>query len=135
MAKSYSASRLTAYALISALESDLRSIAIEYLREAGTPIELMGRELYQTISQRLAGDYGNVSDPALAELLDFADFGGIVDFLNRHRPKLPSGVAAALGAVAPDLQKIAPIRNRVMHARPLQFDDLAITLDVVENVR
>lgn len=131
----FSATRLTAYALLSALEADLRAIAVEFLQDLDIPERVLGTELFALTRQRLTADYGQVDAPALKELLEYSDLGAVIGLLNRYRATLPPAAASVFAQSTTDLARLAPIRNRVMHARPLHFDDLAVTIDVVEKLR
>ena len=45
------------------------------------------------------------------------------DLLNRHRTKLPGELADELRVGATRMDELVPVRNRVMHGRPLRVDD------------
>ncbi|MCC5578206.1 hypothetical protein IMZ11_21505 [Microtetraspora sp. AC03309] len=53
------------------------------------------------------------------------------DILNRQRAKLPSELAEELRSNTIRMDELVPIRNRVMHGRPLRADDPTNTLSVL----
>ena len=52
--------------------------------------------------------------------------------MNANADLLPESLARYIREVTPELEKIAPVRNRVAHGRPLNYDDLARTLEHAE---
>src|SRR5262249_42887631 len=64
-----------------------------------------------------------ILDPSSASLVEFIDFGEAFAILNRHRGMIPEAFAGAVRALTPAFETAVPIRNRVMHGRPLRADD------------
>jgi LuxR family transcriptional regulator, glucitol operon activator len=58
----------------------------------------------------------------------------LIQALGRHRGQLPAEINWRLKQTLPQLERLLGIRNRVMHSRPLNFDDLAITTHVAESL-
>lgn len=131
----FNAAKLTIYAVMSAIETDLRNLANEYLRDEMAPEDALGRDSYRLASERLNKEHPSAShQPSLADLLLYVDFPDAYDALNRHRAKLPQLVGTSLQQNTPRFTKLIPIRNRVSHSRPLQYDDLAQTLELAEQL-
>jgi LuxR family transcriptional regulator, glucitol operon activator len=131
----YSASRLTAYALLSALEEDLRNAITMHLADAASTEDLLGPERNLRCRERFDAANHSVAQPRFEDLVEFLDFSDSADLLSQHKQLLPVSVAAGLAKHLDDIHKLAPVRNRVMHGRPLQFEDLAFTIDVIERLR
>jgi len=53
--------------------------------------------------------------------------------LNAHRDKLPGDVGKYLREQTVAFDRLVPIRNRIAHSRPLNFDDLAVALDTCQD--
>src|SRR6185312_5164459 len=70
---------------------------------------------------------------SLSEILCYLDYADTYQLLNTHKTELMPEVAASIKQNLLSLEKLVPIRNRVSHSRPLNFDDLAIVLDVSES--
>ncbi len=132
---SYSASRLTLYAVLSAIEADLRRVIWMYLDSDLQPEGLFGEDSHRKASERFERDGGDSSHGlSLEEVLRYVDFGDLIGALNRHRARLPEPVGQYVKSVSPILEKLIPIRNRIAHVRPLNFDDLPLALDVAEEL-
>lgn len=126
----YSISRLTLFALMSAIESDLREVIVKFLSAERKSSQLLGVELFEQVKQRADKDMRDISEDSSIELcLAYVDFSDSYKLLNSHKNLLPNDHKVYLQKITPFLEKLAPIRNRVMHSRPLQHEDLSITLD------
>ena len=131
---SYSTSRLTAFALISSVEEDLRTLICRKLNGI-VPIQALGSEQYSEIIDRFLKDNDLPQRGLLlGDIADYLNFGDALQLLNRHAAILEKDLATALKYHTQALDSLIPIRNRVMHSRPLQFDDLASTLDVCQQL-
>jgi Tfp pilus assembly protein PilF/cold shock CspA family protein len=135
----YSVSRLTLFAVISALERDLRELVLDSLDPQLSMEELFAEndELFLKMQKRHRDDPESVSEsagPTARDLLAYSDFSDSNQLLQVHRKSLPTVVQNQVGTINATVQALAPIRNRVMHTRPLHFDDLAQTLDRVDEL-
>lgn len=129
---SYSVSRLTLFAALSALEKDLRMLVFDVLGSQLSIAELFtgNDELLSRVQKRHREDAEATSaTPNLQELLNYTDFADCNHLLQQHRQRLTSPIQTQLPAINDAVTTLAPVRNRVMHTRPLLFDDLARTLD------
>lgn len=122
----FSVSRLTIYALLSAVEEDLRAMLSNAFGPSTDPENAMGEPLFESANRRLVDELGAVRRRlTLDELLPYTDLGDLVDLLNRHRALLPVNVRDQLVRLNPQLQLLMPVRKRIAHVRPFRYDDLA----------
>ena len=131
---SYSAARLTCFALISALEQDLRSEIEAHLGEEVAKDILSEDEIAKALDRRPRGAK-IPDDPHLSTLIPYLDFGDSVQVLNRHKRKLPRELTEALGQINPRLARTTQIRNRVAHSRPMEIDDLSNIIDLTSELQ
>jgi LuxR family transcriptional regulator, glucitol operon activator len=125
----FSVSRLTLYAVLSAIEEDLRK-AIQHNLSHIDANQLLGEEVLKKAIKRVEIDLELDDKLASHELLlSYIDFADAYKTLNTHSKSLPANIAKYLKEITPNLEKLAPIRNRVAHSRPLNFDDLSVALD------
>ncbi|MEV0810040.1 cold shock domain-containing protein [Micromonospora sp. NPDC050200] len=108
------------YALIGALEDDLRDLVRAHLLGVTDERQLLG-PAYDKAVERYLDDAGAAS--AGSDILDYLDLGDEIAILNRSSQALPAGVRESLAASARRLEDLIGIRNRVMHRRPLLPDD------------
>lgn len=128
---SFNLVRLTLYGLIVAIDADLRALVVNQLASSKTPENIFPSELLAKLEAR-AEKEGGIDRDDLCEYLDFNDS---VQVLNRHKSEIDRVVSKFLAATSDDLQKLASIRNRVMHARPLQFSDYSVVDDFVKQIK
>jgi len=130
-----SVSRLTLFALITAFEDDLRNeIRSTLLPQRGIE-ELVGPEIYSKCLDRYNRDFDATQASSEAQLINYLDYAESVQILNKNKSLLSNLYSNHLTSVTQQLDSITPVRNRVMHTRPLLFDDLAKTLNVAALVR
>ena len=128
---SYSISRLTLFAVISAIETDLREIISNYLGLRTDLENVLGLELAKQTLERYEKDFGrNANPPTVDQLLTYIDFADSYKVINSNASSLAKDIAKYVRSVTVSFEKLAPIRNRVMHSRPLLFDDFATALDI-----
>ena len=131
----YSVSRLTLYAVLSAIEEDLRELVFVHLAPQKTTLDLLGRDLALKARERLEKDFGpSEKEPSLDQMLFYIDFGDLFAILNTNSILLPQDIAKYIKGITAQLSSLIPIRNRVAHHRPLNFDDLPKTLDIAEDL-
>ena len=128
-----SASRLTCFALLSAIEDDLRAVAEAELSEVDAQ-EVLANS-YEAARDRLIREIGrSTAYPSVKDLLPFIDFAEAFQLLIRNNTDLSDYYSEYLRRVAPRLQRLAPIRNRVAHTRPLDYEDFATTVDTAQDL-
>ena len=127
---SYSIVKLTLYALLTSLENDLRDVIRKQICH-NSPIDaVVGADLLQILKGRFdQDDNGGRSD--LFEYLDFADAFKLV---GANKAQLGADLKRAISENVPVFDRIAPIRNRVMHSRPLKFDDATQVTEAVRRL-
>ncbi len=128
-----SPARLMLYAAISAVETDLRNFITDHT-PSEEPREFLGTELYDRCHERAAQQEELLSSPTVVDLLPYADFADHFHLINANRALFPPGAASHIRDVTHKLEKLSPIRNRVMHSRPLQGADLPTTYDTIEGL-
>lgn len=128
-----SAARLMLYAVISSVETDLRVFISEHT-PAEDPLKFLGPDLHATCLERAAKEEDILSPTTVEGLIAYADFSDHYRLVNTHRHLFPSAIASHIRDITHKLEQLVPIRNRVMHSRPLQGSDLPTTLAVAEGL-
>lgn len=119
----FNLTRMTIYALISAVEEDLRTI----LKEHVTDQSVIDKELLERAKYRAEKDIGVLfEDIELKELIGYFDLGDTYQVINSNSTIFPKFIYDTIKNSTKSLEKIVSIRNRVMHIRPLNFDDLSL---------
>jgi LuxR family transcriptional regulator, glucitol operon activator len=121
--------RLTLYALISALERDLRDFLAEHVKPLVQPKNLLSPALRDRATDRFLKE-NSESSPDPRELLDYLDLGEEIQAIRTHDNALDAATRAYIKKYYLGLEAVIPIRNRVMHSRPLEFDDLPRVSDL-----
>lgn len=128
-----SVARLSLYALISAIEDDLRSTLVRFLPNDGNVRKLLGEELFKKLADRCESDLIDTAG-SLPDLIQYADFGDSIQLAKTYVSCLPQDLADQLKTNHQRLIETISVRNRVMHSRPLEFDDLAKVTDLCETL-
>jgi hypothetical protein len=68
------------------------------------------------------------------ELIQYVNLSDVLDILSRYSGELGSSFSVYFKKSMPELKSIVPIRNRVMHARPLHFDDYGRVADLAKHL-
>lgn len=77
---------------------------------------------------RRSNNYGFIeNDPIL--LIEYLDFGDSINLLNKFTGFFPNSFKESISKLSRELDKITPVRNRVMHSRPLEFEDFPLLAD------
>lgn len=129
------ATRLTCFALLSAVESDLRSAIREVATIAGLD-SFLPTDVQQNSSRRWSEDHKTSeadSPPGASELLDYADFADLGKLLHVLADQFVKMNDRAVRDAADNLISLAPVRNRVCHTRPLEPDDFAALYDLARD--
>lgn len=116
--------RLTLYAILSAIEGDLRSVVVDNLLPNARLEELIDPNTFKTAVDRYLRDNVAVESKIPAHnLVTYLDLGDALQCINRNAKLLPQGLRSSLQGHHAQLEAAIGIRNRVMHSRPLDFDD------------
>jgi cold shock CspA family protein len=106
------------FGIIDAFERDMREMIDRYLLGEMAEEDLLGSE-YEDAARKRAND----APDGHAPISDYLDLRPAYDLLNRYRELLPQAYARELRENTTSLDIIVPIRNRVMHGRPLKTND------------
>lgn len=132
---SNSSTRLTLFALLNAIEDDLRDVFVEMLASQFGPKELLDSACYDKCVERLTYEEGQFESPSGPQLIVYSDLGDLCQILNANRKHLPEAVGNELKSATADFQVLIPIRNRICHGRPLLFDDRQNVVEIVERLQ
>lgn len=126
--------RLTLAALIYAIEIDLKNLISRYLIPVNTNLEfIQDTELQVKIKNRFMKDYPALNpDDNLTDVIEYLDFQEFYTLLLKNKSLLPEHIYNDLKSLVSELDEIVPIRNRVMHTRPLMVGDFARIYSFVE---
>jgi len=131
---SFSATRLTLYAILSSIENDLRNIITAEL-ESHVDVETVIGDVWPGAKDRFIKEVGVFGrKPSLKEILYYVDFGDLYMILNRHKTEISLSAQNYIKANTKKFEDLVPIRNRVAHSRPLLFEDFPKVWDVAEDL-
>ncbi|MFP1759409.1 NB-ARC domain-containing protein [Lonsdalea quercina] len=130
---SYNLSRMTAYALLSSLEIDLRNLIKGHVvNQENLSVD---DGLLEKAMSRSEKDVGIIhGKDSEIDLIDYFDLGDTYQFINSNRTIFPQNIADHIKKQTPKLQKIVVLRNRVMHIRPLNYNDLPAIIDFCKEI-
>jgi tetratricopeptide (TPR) repeat protein len=121
---------MTIYALVSALEEDLRDYIKQNFGMRGHEESIFDQNLMNRAKSRLERDIGiKFEDNESEDLIDYFDLGDTFQFINSNSSISPGALPIQVKKQTKNFEKLVPIRNRVMHIRPLDFDDLPFAAD------
>jgi cold shock CspA family protein len=126
---SFNATRLTCFALISAIELDFRDLILSL--ESDHDITWPSTTV-ETAERRRQRDRLSAKSASHTELIDFLDFADSYQILLGNKKALETSVLKSLTSIAPFLERLIAVRNRVAHSRPMEIDDLSTTHDVAQ---
>jgi hypothetical protein len=124
---SFSATRMTCYALLSAIEHDLRDAVETHIGDSLAEDVLPAGRLERAQERRLKDRLPAAND--LPGVLPYLDFGDVYELLMSQAERIPDALSDSLRSIASSVPRIIAIRNRVAHTRPMEIDDSAILLD------
>ncbi|NBJ13373.1 cold shock domain-containing protein [Microvirga arsenatis] len=114
--------RLTMYALISALERDLRDFLALHVAPLVPPDKLLPDTVKKKAEERYLKDNPDGLSN-LDDLLEYLDLGEEIQAIRANDGRLDDLTRSYIKRYYLALEGIIPTRNRVMHSRPLEFDD------------
>lgn len=128
----FNLTRMTIYALISSVEEDLREVIKSHISDK----LLFPSELKDRCLSRIEKDIGAVFDDITSdELIDYFDLGDTFQIINSNQKEFPSNISSSIKKLTKDFEALIPIRNRVMHIRPLNFDDLSKATEICRKLK
>lgn len=116
--------RLRLYALLTAMEGDLRNLIRNNILPGKTILQVFGEEAVAKFRDRQLKDPDQDTDPALQDLIEYADLGDAIDAARKCASDLGADGLKHFKLYHSKLAALIPIRNRVMHSRPLLLDDM-----------
>lgn len=131
----FSISRLTLYAILSSIEEDMRNTIRSYLFAEREGISLFGEDTFKKCQERLSKDQQvSAQKASLGDLVEYIDYAEAFQIINKNRSFLPADLAEHFREMTQQLEKLVPVRNRVMHSRPLDYEDLSIATDIARQL-
>jgi LuxR family transcriptional regulator, glucitol operon activator len=129
--------RLTLAAFIYGIEIDLKNQIKKHVSPFYEDIHfIQDSELQGKVVERFNKDNPGVDyKGGLEDIIDFLDFGDTFVILKKNNLFLPKQTSEFLNSIFEELVSIIPVRNRVMHTRPLLGGDFAIVYDFVSKLR
>lgn len=123
------ATRMSCFSLVSAIETDLRSVIIGELPECYS--EYLPTDVVKVAKERYLEHKKEVfsKDVDLLELLDFIDFYDLSKILHKITDIQTFSTKEDLKNIAFNLEKLSACRNRICHSRPLEPNDFSSLLD------
>lgn len=119
--------RLTLAAYIYAIEMDLRTIIQNFIVPSYQDLGFIkSPDLKDRIKKRFQADnHGLIAENNLSEAINFIDFQDSYTIILTNVDFVPEKIVSELKRLTKKLDEIAPIRNRVMHSRPLLAGDFS----------
>jgi LuxR family glucitol operon transcriptional activator len=137
MDRTISAVRNTCFAILSAIETDLRQ-NIALMSFDVDRFDILPPDVKQRASARFTEDTRDVGGAPIPDtdldLLPYTDFSDLSKMLFGLASSYQEISGLDVRALATKLQSMAQARNRVCHSRPLHEDDLPNFLDLMEFV-
>ncbi len=126
---------MTVYALISAMEEDLREVIKVHMGSLPINDSAFNPELVSRSQARIEKDIGILfGDIETVELIDYWDLGDTFQTINANGEKFPEHIRKQIKSLTKKFEKLVTIRNRVMHIRPLNFEDLPFVSELCGNI-
>ncbi|MBA9078208.1 NB-ARC domain-containing protein [Rufibacter quisquiliarum] len=129
--------RLTLAAFIYGIEIDLKNAIKKYI----TPFQgdlkfIKDSELEVRILDRFRKDNPGVDfKNNIDDVVDYIDFYDSFNILNKNCVFLPKPLVDYLKSIFQNLTDLIPVRNRVMHTRPLLGGDFSAVYDFIQNLK
>lgn len=129
--------RLTLAALIYGVEIDLKNSIKKNITPYFENLSFFkNEELEKKIIERFEKENPGIAYlENIDEVIEFLDFHDTFTILNKNKEFLKKESADYLKSIFDKLSDITPIRNRVMHTRPLLGGDFSFTYDFVSTLK
>ena len=129
--------RLTLAAFIYGIEIDLKSILKKYISPFYSDLAFVQDSILEKkIIERFKKENPGIDLQKNIDLaIEFFDFCDIIVVLQKNKIFLTQEINDYLKKVYNELIEITPIRNRVMHTRPLLGGDFTTVYDFISNLR
>lgn len=115
---------------------DLKQIINEYISPNYSDISFLGDEIFvEKIKTRFLKEYSGLTpENNIIQIVDFIDFQDTYTVILKNKQFVPENIIHELKTISSKLDLIVPIRNRVMHTRPLQVGDFTEVYAFVNEV-
>ena len=130
------ATRNTCFAIISAIETDLRTYIVDECEAAGFS-DILPSDVRESATRRWHADHtssAQVQPESDFELVDYTDFADLSKMLHRPLRTAPHDAASCVSDIIAALERTSAVRNRVCHSRPLEPEDLPRCLDLSDEL-
>lgn len=111
--------RVTLYVLLTAIERDLRQVIQYQILKSSSAEEAIPEKIL--IECRRRADQDGIVEPN--GFVDYLEFGEAIEVVKRNLEKCEPVYRECLKKIGAKTEKIVQTRNRVMHSRPMDFDD------------
>lgn len=125
--------RLTCFAILSAIEVDLRQLISHVATDTATEKFLPSDVRANAEPRRIAHIGNGQGKPSDIDLLDYMDFADLAKLLGTLRNELENRGLNDTGWLAKRLVDLTPGRNRICHSRPLEVDDMPQFMDLAKD--
>lgn len=129
--------RLTLAAFIYGIEIDLKSVIKKFIAPYYTDLGFVKDELVErNVTERFKKENPDLEISKNIDLaIDFLDFYDTIIILEKNKPFLNVQLNDYLKSISASIIEITPIRNRVMHTRPLLGGDFTTVYDFVNKIK
>jgi len=117
------ATRNACFAIISAIEEDLRAVLRAHAAGQGNTA-LFPQDVRENAARRYKSDLQESEIESEVDLLEYIDFADLAKMLHRHKSVLDPIPETECRRLAGELERNTAARNRVCHSRPLEPEDL-----------
>ena len=129
------ATRNTCFAIISAIETDLRTHIVQECEVQGLS-DILPNDIRESATRRWHVDHSSSVQAHPEndfELIDYTDIFDLSKLLHRMAKAEPE-TTSTIKAVSAGLERVVPVRNRVCHTRPLEPEDLPSCVDLADQL-
>lgn len=129
------ATRNTCFAIISAIETDLRTHIVQECEVQGLS-DILPNDIRESATRRWHVDHSSSAQAHPEndfELIDYTDILDLSKLLHRMAKAAPK-TTSTIKAVSAGLERVVPVRNRVCHTRPLEPEDLPSCVDLSDQL-
>lgn len=127
------ATRMTCFAILSAIETDLRR-EIRDAVNANSLTQFLPEDVRNNATPRRESDRGTQSDREDLQLLDYMDFPDIAKVISRIKREIQQLGIEDVGWIIARLGELTSVRNRICHSRPLEVEDLPSLMDFAQDL-
>jgi len=128
--------RITLAAFIYGIETDLKNLIKKYICPFHENLSFFqNEELSIKVIDRFAKDNPGINyRDKIDDIIEYIDFHDSFVILKKNNVFLPKTTSDYLNDIFNDLSDLTPIRNRVMHTRPLLGGDFSTVYDFIQKL-